>query len=116
VLPLPTSKAVLQAGGLGDAEAEEVPSGIGRYRVGASDPISQKVAAELQDSVRKSPAGGGKYEVTKDSISRAISAKRRAEAEAALDKEASGGGCFSGGAEGGSRGFLCCAAPARTKE
>jgi hypothetical protein len=95
-------------------DADEAPSGIGRYRVGASDPISQKVAAELQDSVSRGPAGGGKYVVTKSAISRATSAKRRAEMDAAEAKSTGCGSIFSSGEEGG--GFLCCATPTKVKE
>eukprot|EP00884_Botryococcus_braunii_P017052 jgi/Botrbrau1/402/Bobra.110_2s0053.2 len=107
VLPVST-----KAGG--PVDADEAPSGIGRYRVGASDPISQKVAAELQDSVSRGPAGGGKYVVTKSAISRATSAKRRAEMDAAEAKSTGCGSIFSSGAEGG--GFLCCATPTKVKE
>lgn len=88
-------------------DVDEAPAGIGRYRVGASDPISQKVAAELQDTASRGPAGGGKYVVTKSAITRAASAKMRAEVNAEISKSTS---FWSG------RGFLCCAAPTKVKE
>lgn len=99
-----------QAGDPASGETEEAPAGIGRYRIGASDPLSQKIAAELQGSVGKGAAGGGKFVMSKSSVQRAADAKKAAE-----DRAEEAAGCW-GGAEGGGGGFMCCTSPAKVKE
>lgn len=101
----------VQAGDPASMEAEEAPAGIGRYRIGASDPVSQKIAAELQGSVGKPAAGGGKFVMTKSSVQRLADAKKGAQ-----DRAEEAAGCWGGAEGGGGGGFMCCAAPARVKE
>jgi hypothetical protein len=90
--------------GATDADDDASAGGIGRYRVGGVDPISQKVAAELQASVGMNAAGGGKFTISKSAIWRANErAKNDAKAKP-LPADAAKGGCW---------GFrqTCCAAP-----